>query len=68
MEHNLKISVAKEPEQDGLVSCKTMSLKERLFTKLFGKKRKVVIIVPGDSIQEISICEKASEGGDRDAT
>lgn len=61
MEHNLKISVSKEPEQDGLVSCKTVSLKERLFTKLFGEKRKVVIIVPGDSIQEISICEKGGE-------
>ncbi len=65
MEHKIQISVTKQPKQDGLVSCKTVRIKERLFKKLFGEKQKVVIIAPSNCIQEISICEK---GGEMNAT
>jgi len=68
MEHKIKISVSKKPEKDALVSCKTVSIKERLFRKLFGSKQKVVIIVPGDSVKEIGISELESEGGEKDGT
>lgn len=40
MEHNLKINVSKTPQKNGMVSCKTVSVKERLLKKLFGETRK----------------------------
>jgi hypothetical protein len=42
-------------------------MKERLMKKLFGTTRKVTIIVPGDSVQGITILEGAAEGGEVNA-
>lgn len=67
MKHNLKISVSKEPKADGIVSCKTVSIRERILRKLFGQSQKVTILVPGDSVEGITICEQ-QEGGEKDAT
>lgn len=67
MKHNLKISVSKEPKADGIVSCKTVSIRERILRKLFGQSQKVTILVPGDSVERITICEQ-QEGGEKNAT
>lgn len=68
MKHNLQISVSSKPEEKGIVSCRTISMKERLLRKLFGTTRKVTIIVPGESVQGITILEGAAEGGEANAT
>lgn len=68
MKHNLQISVSNKPEKDGIVSCRTVSLKERLLKKLFGTTRRVTIIVPGDSVEGITILEGTTEGGEANAT
>ena len=60
MKHNLKISVSKVP-QTGVVTCRNVNVRERFLRLLFGRKQKVTILIPGDSIDEVSICE--SEGG-----
>ena len=61
MKHNLKISVSKEPKADGVFACRTIGVRERLLRFLFGEKRKVTILVPGDTVEEVAIC--AVKGG-----
>lgn len=41
MEHNLKISVSKEPQTSGIVSCKSITFREKFVRDLFGEKKKV---------------------------
>jgi len=62
MMHNLKISVSKAPRADNLLSCRTVNIRERLLRFLFGEKHKVTILIPGDRVDEVSICG-ASVGG-----
>ncbi|MFR2737506.1 MAG: hypothetical protein ACLTA2_02100 [[Clostridium] innocuum] len=62
MKHNLKISLAQGPESGGIVRCKTVSLRERVLRRLFGDMRRVTIIVPGDSVEELSVREVAEVG------
>lgn len=62
MKHNLHISVSDKPQRNGMVSCKSISLRERFLRMLFGKKQKIVILVPGDAIEKLAIT-KTTEGG-----
>lgn len=62
MKHKLKISVSKEQETGGIVTCHNVTVRERLLRFLLGDKRRVTVLIPGDSVGEIAICE-AQEGG-----
>lgn len=62
----MKIKVSNTPINDGIVSCKKVKIRERLLSKLFGPVLKVTIIVPGDSVKEISIIEKPDKKGEKD--
>lgn len=62
MKHNLHISVSDKPQRNGMVSCKNISLRERFLRMLFGRKQKIVILVPGDAIEELAIT-RTTEGG-----
>lgn len=68
MRHNLKISVAKEaplplvPDSGGIVRCRRVALRERLLRCLLGEVRRVTIIVPGDSVQVLSLQEVPEVG------
>jgi len=57
MKHILQISVSKKPVNRGIVACRTVTVRERLMRFLFGKPQKLTVIVPGDSVQELSIKE-----------
>lgn len=57
MKHNLKISIARGPDSGGIVRCRTVSLRERVLRRLFGDMRRVTIIVPGDSVEALSVQE-----------
>ena len=59
MKHNLKISVSKEPQYGGIVSCREVTVREKLFRLLFGKPQKLMSLVPGDSVDEVAIKEVA---------
>lgn len=63
MKHNLSISVSKKQPDGGIVQCRTVSLREKLLTWLFGKKEKVMILVPGTSVEMVSITEVPEGGG-----
>ena len=62
MKHKLKISVSKQPQTGGIVTCKNLTVRERLLRFLLGDKRRVTVLIPGDSVGEIAICE-TKEGG-----
>jgi hypothetical protein len=63
MKHNLCISVSKTPKDGGIVRCQQRTLRERLLRCLLGEKRSVTVIVPGDSVECVSITE-LPDGGD----
>ena len=62
MRHNLKISVSKEPQSGGIVQCRNVSLREKLLTRLLGRREKVMILVPGNSVEAVCIPEVADGG------
>ena len=62
MKHSLKIRVSKEPATDGIVTCKSVTIRERLLRFLFGDKRRVTVLIPGDSVGEIAITENENGG------
>lgn len=64
MKHHLKISVSKKQQTDGIVSCRSITLRERILRFLLGKQQRVTVLVPGGSVQELSICE-ICEGGEK---
>ena len=63
MKHNLCISVSKKPENDGIVRCQRRTIREQLLRYLLGEKRGVTVIVPGDTVESVSITE-LPDGGD----
>ncbi len=62
MRHTLQISVSKKPVNGGAVSVRRVSIRERLMRFLFGDTVRLTVIVPGNSVEELSIREIA-EGG-----
>ena len=63
MKHNLKISVSNEPQTGGVVRCRNVLLREKLLTLLLGRKERMMILIPGNSVAELSIIE-TPEGGE----
>ena len=62
MKHTRKISVSKAPQIGGIVQCRNVSLREKLLTRLLGRREKVMILVPGNSVESVCIIE-VPEGG-----
>lgn len=62
MRHKLLISVSKKPRNEGIVSFRNITVREKFLRFLFGGKQRITILVPGDSVETVSINE-ISEGG-----
>jgi len=62
MQHNLRISVTRQPECGGVVAIRSVSVRERLLRFLLGEKQKLTILVPGDTVSGIEI-ENVKDGG-----
>ena len=62
MKHNLKISVSKEPQTGGVVTCRSVGIREHFLRFLFGSKQHITILIPGDSVAEVAICESVKGG------
>lgn len=45
-----------------MVACRTVSLREKLLTLLLGPKQKVMVLVPGNSVESIAITELPNGG------
>jgi len=63
MKHRLKISVSDKTDHSGLVACKKVKMRERLFNKLFGPMQEVTVIIPGQTVNCIAISEVTEGGG-----
>lgn len=61
MKHTLRISVSKEPQGGGIVGCRHVTMRERLLRLLLGDKRRLTVIIPGDSVKTLSIVEEGGE-------
>ncbi len=62
MKHTLQIRVSKAPVNGGVVSCRKVSVRERFLRFLLGDKQRLTVIVPGQTVEEVSIRE-IGEGG-----
>jgi len=62
MKHDLKISIRKKPAGNGIVYCRKVNMRERFLRWLFGAKTQVTFVIPGDSVETVSI-EELPEGG-----
>lgn len=62
--HTLKISVSKEPPGDGIVGYRQVTVRERLLRILLGRKQRLTVIVPGDSVKTLSIVEEGGENNE----
>ena len=67
MQHNLRISVTRHPDTGGVVAIRSVSVRERLLRFLLGEKRKLTILVPGDTVSGIEINEVKDGGDDNEA-
>lgn len=65
MKHDLRISIRRAPSAEGIVRCRTVTLRERLLDRLLGERRQVTVLVPGNSVRRVSITELA-EGSEED--
>lgn len=63
MKHSIRISVSKGAVNGDIVSCGQANVRERLLRVLMGNKRRLTVIVPGDSVEELAIKE-INEGGE----
>jgi len=46
------------------VRCRNVSLREKLLTLLLGRKERMMILIPGNSVAELSIVETPEGGAD----
>ena len=58
MRHTLKVSVSKEPKTGGIAAVRKVSVRERLLRLLLGEMRRVIVLIPGDKVDEIAISEE----------
>ena len=63
MKHKVRISVSESPQTGSIVTCRNISVRERILRFLIGDKHRVTVLIPGESVGEIAICE-AEEGED----
>lgn len=66
MTHSLEIKVSKRPVNAGIVSCRRVTVRERLLRFLLGDKQKLTVLVPGDSVKALSISEITEGGGNNE--
>ena len=62
MKHSINISLLKSQKDSCFLRCKNVFIREKILTLIFGRLHEVAIIVPGNTIDKISVTEDA--GGD----
>lgn len=58
MKHKLMVSVSKAPKTCGFAAVRKVSVRERLLRLLLGEMRRVIVLIPGDRVDEIAINEE----------
>ncbi|MEA4973962.1 MAG: hypothetical protein VB119_12445 [Candidatus Metalachnospira sp.] len=62
MKHMLSIIVSKKPVNSGIVSYRNVTIREKFLRRLLGDKQRLTVIVPGNTVESVSINE-IKEGG-----
>ena len=57
MNHNVFITYFKHPKDGGIVNVRKVTIREKLLRLLLGRRQKLTIIVPGDSVESVDIEE-----------
>lgn len=57
MSEKLRISVSRKGRSADYAVCRTVTLPQKLYARLFGKKQKATVIIPGDLIAEVEVVE-----------
>lgn len=68
MKHKLQISVSKNAQTRGIASVRSVTVREKFLRMLFGDKRRVTVLIPGDSVDEVAICEKGGTENEQGQT
>ena len=55
MRHTVNITVSKKHENKGTVNCHKLTVRERVLRFLLGNPIKLTVIVPGDTVEAITI-------------
>lgn len=58
--NKMTISISKRPDKKAALNAKELTIREKFFRMLFGPQRKVMVLVPGDQLDLITI--KKAEG------
>ena len=61
MKHNLGVRVVKDRTNGGVITCRSLTLRERLLRFLFGAPQKLTVIVPGDGVEKVTVSETGKE-------
>ena len=51
----LKIAVSKQDMAADVAKCRTVSFREKILTRLFGVKHEMIVLIPGNRIQELTV-------------
>ena len=57
MKHSLQISLGRPELADSIVKCRKVKTREKIMNLLFGKPQTLTVIIPGSSVECISIRE-----------
>lgn len=56
--NKMTISVSRKPNKKAALNAKELTIREKFFRMLFGPQRKVMVLVPGDQMDLITIQRK----------
>lgn len=57
MANKVSIKVTKHPYQEGIVSMRNITIRERLLRLLLGKPHHLMVIAPGKDVQQLQVNE-----------
>jgi hypothetical protein len=58
MKHDVTVSVSSNEKPTKVLNAREVTFREKLLTALFGKKAKVIVLTPYNSVNEITIEER----------
>ena len=57
MKHIMNISVSEKSHSKGTIQLRKIAVGKRIMNKLFGASGQIVVLVPGNTVQTVSITE-----------
>lgn len=63
--HKLRVTLTPEPTENSVVGFGRITIREKILTRLLGPRHRYTILVPGESVDEVTITESAAtpDGG-----